>query len=1089
MPLARSLLLLFIVSCASAPGPEPRHPAAGAGPAPTVDELLARPADRQDEAWSKLLDAAGRSAYAVQDMARADAAWRRVLEFRARTLPDDHLDLQKARLNLASTKQALGDLAGARALEEKAVLILARTRPEDDLLVQKARCNLASTLRILGDLQGARVQQEQALVVFERTLPDDDPDLQSVRTSLAQTLRALGDVARARELAEQALEVDLRTLRDDDPRLQAAREIVALTIKVEGDFARARVLEETIVAIQARTLPEDDLELQGSRQNLAVTIKALGDLAGARALEERVLAVRSRKLPDDHPDLQAARTNLAVTLKSLGDLAGARVLEEKVLEVFSRTLPDDHPDLQTVRGNLAATLRALGDLEGARGLQVILLEVSTRTLPEDHPALQSARDGLASTLRDLGELAEARALQEQVLEVDSRTLPDEDPDFQSARENLAVTLALQGDLAGARALQEKVWAIRSRTLPDDHPALQTARGNLAVTIASTAARDARVAEQDRGRCVDLVRAMCRSQTRAARAAILGSTAREAEERGASFGPCLDLALELALGTGALEPLHELEPECLLLSETTRGAPIVSAGFTRRAAGSPEYRARREALIAASAELARVARGGTTSAEFERVRTKRESAERDLADLARALSGWKTMSFEPDVDALAAALGEGDAAVAFRRFRAGNMGGVGGPHAVDHSCAFVVRGSKRAAGHEPAPARLTLVDLGPVERLADLVGAWRDEVGAGSGVRGVGVGARPGSSAGTPANIPARGAALRERLLDPLLPALAGAERLVVVLDDVLNLVPIDALPIDESTLVGDRWRVETRTTLTELLRTTEIGAGDGRLVAFGDVDYGVRDGGVQRGDADPNRFSRLPATGPEARGVARCFTDRFGVDAGLDLREQDDATREQLLALAPRARWLHIATHGWFAPDSIPSWSDPEPLDSKLGLGLRPSGRDQVKGLSPMLLCGLAFAGANLSEDAVGRVPGLVTADEIATLDLSGCELAVLSACDTNVGERRAGQGVASLQKALQMAGARSVITSLWKVPDDATNELMVEFYRRLWVERVPKHQALWEAKRKMRDARDASGRPVHAVRDWAAWVLTGDPD
>ena len=118
-----------------------------------------------------------------------------------------------------------------------------------------------------------------------------------------------------------------------------------------------------------------------------------------------------------------------------------------------------------------------------------------------------------------------------------------------------------------------------------------------------------------------------------------------------------------------------------------------------------------------------------------------------------------------------------------------------------------------------------------------------------------------------------------------------------------------------------------------------------------------------------------------------------------------------------------------------------------------------------------------------------MTADELSTLDLTHCELAVLSACDTNVGERRAGQGVASLQKALQMAGARSVITSLWKVPGEATKDLMLDFYRRLWVEKEPKSQALWEAKMKLRNAKDASGAPLYTTRDWAAWVLTGDPN
>ena len=117
-----------------------------------------------------------------------------------------------------------------------------------------------------------------------------------------------------------------------------------------------------------------------------------------------------------------------------------------------------------------------------------------------------------------------------------------------------------------------------------------------------------------------------------------------------------------------------------------------------------------------------------------------------------------------------------------------------------------------------------------------------------------------------------------------------------------------------------------------------------------------------------------------------------------------------------------------------------------------------------------------------------MSAEEIAAIDLAGCELAVLSACDTSLGVLRPGQGMASLQRALHMAGARSVVTSSWKVPDEATKELMLDFYRRIWVEKTPKAQALWEAKMALRAKTDARGEPLYSTRDWAAWVLTGDP-
>ena len=109
-------------------------------------------------------------------------------------------------------------------------------------------------------------------------------------------------------------------------------------------------------------------------------------------------------------------------------------------------------------------------------------------------------------------------------------------------------------------------------------------------------------------------------------------------------------------------------------------------------------------------------------------------------------------------------------------------------------------------------------------------------------------------------------------------------------------------------------------------------------------------------------------------------------------------------------------------------------------------------------------------------------------MDLSGVELCVLSACETGIG-LQSRRSVASLQSALSAAGVRSTITSLWKVPDEATRELMTEFYRRHWIDGEPKAKALWNAKKALRLKRNESGQPVYTPRDWSGWVLSGDPD
>ncbi len=1147
-------------------------------------DLLARADSEQDAEWLVVLDAAGRAAYQAQDWRTAAAAWERVYEVRSRTMLDEHRDLQSVRLNLAATRFAQGDFSGARALQEKVLEARMRTLSDEhpdvlgarqnlaatlfaqgDLagaraLVEKlleiktrtlsdehpdlrmARQNLAATLHALGDLPGAQTLYEKVLEAASRTLPEDHPDLQIARTNIATILGAQGDLAGAHALYEKAIDVLSRTLPDEHPELQRLRLNLAATVKSQGDLLRARLIEEKVLEVYSRTLPDAHPDLQRARSSLAHTLRDQGNLPVARALFEQVLEINSRTLPDEHPSLQNARLNLASTLHSQGDLAGARALEEKVLDVGSRALPDEHPDLQLARLNLAATLYAQGDLAGARVLFEKVLDVRSRTLPDEHPDMQISRGNLAATLASLGDLAGARALFDEVLEISSRTLPDEHPALQRARSNLAHTLEVGGDIAGARALFEQVLDVSSRALPDDHADLQRERVAVARTTAIELTRSAigkngertRDWEAGRARCAELIGHVCRSRVRAARTAILWSSAREAEERCWSTAKDLGASLSFAQGLGELGPLVELVSPAFEFSETTRGAAIAAAGIARAAVKSPSYAKLRTAMREASDELAALAQRGAANEELDRARAKREAAERELSALAGTMPADDTRGLEIDARSLADDLGVGTAAVGFRRFTRSRITvDSTGENVTSTSeeclCAFVVRGgaSTQASGSSSFKP-LELVDLGPIAPIEESVREWRAALGAGTGTRGTAA-----TAAVVARDARALGARLRVSVFDPLSPALAGAERIILALDDVLHLVPLDALPLgsqsaedgESGACVGDRWRIETRTTLAEIVRVREPLDADhaGSLVAFGDVDYGapvmiaaaetsrVRSGrdsdasettramtesaegaartaDVLRGSAWADGFSALPATGAEVRGLAHLYAGLRG-EAAVEMSAGPTATREALKELAPNARFLHLATHGWFAPESIRSWQDPEPLDKLAGLGLRQSSGDRVQGMSPMLLCGLALADANLPERAHDGAPGLITADEISTLDLSNCELAVLSACDTNVGSRRAGQGVASLQKALHMAGARSVITSLWKVPDEATKELMLDFYRRLWVEKKPKWQALWEAKTQLRNAKDERGAPKYSTRDWAAWVLTGEPD
>jgi CHAT domain-containing protein len=142
---------------------------------------------------------------------------------------------------------------------------------------------------------------------------------------------------------------------------------------------------------------------------------------------------------------------------------------------------------------------------------------------------------------------------------------------------------------------------------------------------------------------------------------------------------------------------------------------------------------------------------------------------------------------------------------------------------------------------------------------------------------------------------------------------------------------------------------------------------------------------------------------------------------------------------------------------------------------------------SPLLLSGVALAGANRRAAAQGDdEDGILTAEEVSGLDLSGVRWAVLSACNTGVGEVRAGEGVVGLRRAFQIAGARTVIMSLWSVDDEATRVWMHALYEGRLTRNLRTSDAVREASLSVLRSRRLAGLSTHPFY-WAAFVAAGD--
>jgi len=246
-------------------------------------------------------------------------------------------------------------------------------------------------------------------------------------------------------------------------------------------------------------------------------------------------------------------------------------------------------------------------------------------------------------------------------------------------------------------------------------------------------------------------------------------------------------------------------------------------------------------------------------------------------------------------------------------------------------------------------------------------------------------------------------------------------------------------------------------------------------------------------------FAPLPGTRTEVEAVAKLLQEgketlrRSQTAATVPVVLTGAKADEATVKAAKHPSVLHLATHGFFLPDSgldelmasndrFRSQLDGEMADATAGKLWR-----QMRLKNPMHRSGIALAGANdtiRGRREAGGNDGILTAEEVAGMDLWGTRMVVISACESGLGEARGGEGVFGLRRAFTMAGAQSLVMTLWAVSDDATRELMQSLYRHLPEERTPQ-RALLAAQREWIAKKRAAGLYPHPVH-WAAFLCSG---
>nr|MBP7462614.1 CHAT domain-containing protein [Candidatus Delongbacteria bacterium] len=335
--------------------------------------------------------------------------------------------------------------------------------------------------------------------------------------------------------------------------------------------------------------------------------------------------------------------------------------------------------------------------------------------------------------------------------------------------------------------------------------------------------------------------------------------------------------------------------------------------------------------------------------------------------------------------------------------------------------------------------------------------------------------------------------LYEMIWKPLEPYLKGINKIYLSPDGMLNSVSFGILVDQQGKMLIDDFEIHYMSNLSDLVKVNhrENGFPNRDWVLIGNPTFKADETeirGIWSAEALPadstrqssrldnltrTHLSELPWTQTEIDSICSLLqADHQPVTVFTKLK----ATEENLKGiLAPKV--LHIATHGFFMPAA-------ERVDS-LPDGGNEGDHDMFRN-NPLLRSGLYLAGASNRLSERGLNDGILFAHEAVDLDLQATELVVLSACETGVGEVRTGEGVYGLRRAFQIAGAQSVMMSLWPVPDQETQELMTRFYRKLLQHANP-YSALREAQQEQRRiVRERYRKEVPFY--WGAFIMVGGP-
>lgn len=944
---------------------------------------------------------------------------------------------------------------------------------------------------LINELDSAKIWMDRALVDLDKVIDNEDPDKALIIGNAAVLYQYLGNYERAEKLHLEALRVN-RQIHGDGPATATALDNFGVFYSSMGDNKNAIDFFNEALEIRLEAFGEESPDVALSYGNLGTCYIDLGKISeGVDYLERSIriykkiygesldyagflgsyagglelagkyeeglkykltaLKIISHYCGEYHTKTAEAYNNLSITYQEMGEYFEAERALSKAVDIMRNVFDADSPAKAIYIENLSTLYYRRGRYDLALPLAEEVYEMRKRLYKSDHPDLISSFTTFANIYYNKGEFKEAQVYQDSADAMADRFYESDNPQYLTVLQNSAIMNKRMGRIAKATEMAREAYEMCLRLYDEDnymrclvtknYASINAAAGNYEQAkelFEESLAMHKRLFKLPKIDRADIYfeYADCLEQS--------GDPRKAAD----NFTRAVDILLEI--NENLLPTMSEKSKEAFLSQEKGYYSRLFHSFAMRNAAKEPEFlktalkerAAFKGAVLNSSLEIkSRVERSGDSSlialygklldsrsalsaaysmsrkslessgANVDSIKTAIETYEKELSMRSRALAA-KFDKGTASFDEIAEALRPGEAAVEIVRFDYYFK------KRLDSTIylAYVV---------EPGAEYPKIAVFAPGK---DLEGKYFQNY-------------RKSIQFFLPDPIS------YEVFWKPLAEKLEGIEAVYLSPDGVFNKISFAGLKNPKSgEYLFDELDLRIVGSLRELTEKSEPSLSNRTAALFGDPKFDLFDEDAKSEKAIPNAIDRgtfrlapLPDTRTEIESV-EAMLKAVDYDVASYVGEQ---ASEKFVKEVDSPEILHLATHGKFL----------ESLDTPDDVGTRAASFSDVFREDAMLRSFLTFSGAQTAADAfaddrgISAIPemrgedGFLTAFEAVNLDLYGTKLAVLSACETGLGEIRDGEGVYGLQRAFQLAGAERVVMSLWSVNSAATNYLMRRFY------------------------------------------------